>query len=95
MASKRRQFTEEFKSEVVKLVLDGGKSVAEVCQVHELSESGVYRWVKQAKIDKGEGNRCLKNHPLLRDKVSTQIVRLKESQCWTSQGPSPSSRSRW
>ena len=52
---KRRQFTREFKAEVVKLVLDGGRSVPDVCRQHDLSESSVYLWVKQAQVDRGQG----------------------------------------
>ena len=55
MMKKRRTYTKEFKSEVVKLVFDGGGSVPEVCQQHELGESSVYAWVKQAQVDRGEG----------------------------------------
>ena len=52
----RRMFTKEFKAEVVRLVLDGGRSVPEVCRDHELGESSVYHWVKQAQVDRGNGS---------------------------------------
>jgi len=55
MARKRRKFTKEFKAEVVKLVLDGGRTVPDVCRQHDLSESSVYLWVKQAQVDRGQG----------------------------------------
>lgn len=55
MEKKRRKFSKEFKGEVVKLVLDGGRSVPEVCRQHDLSESSVYLWVKQAQADRGQG----------------------------------------
>ena len=55
MAKKRRQFTKEFKAEVVKLVLDGGKSVPDVAREQGLAESSVYLWVNQAKVDRGNG----------------------------------------
>ncbi len=51
----RRKFTKEFKAEVVKLVLDGGRNVPDVCREQELSESSVYLWVKQAQVDRGQG----------------------------------------
>ena len=51
----RRKFTKEFKAEVIKLVLDGGRSVPDVCKQHDLSESSVYLWVKQAQVDRGDG----------------------------------------
>ncbi len=55
MAKKRRIFTKEFKAEIVKLVLDGGRSVPDVCRQHDVSESAVYQWVKQAQVDRGKG----------------------------------------
>jgi transposase len=51
----RRKFTKEFKAEVVKLVLDGGRSVPDVSREHDLTESSVYHWVKQAQVDRGHG----------------------------------------
>ncbi len=55
MSKRRRKFTKEFKAEIIKLVLDGGRSVPDVCRQHELSESSVYLWVKQARVDQGQG----------------------------------------
>lgn len=55
MSGERRSFTKEFKAEIVKLVLHGGRSVPEVCREHGLGETSVYNWVKQARIDNGHG----------------------------------------
>jgi len=55
MAKKRRKFTKKFKADVVKLVLEGGKSQAEVARQFDLSDSSVNNWVAQAKIDAGKG----------------------------------------
>jgi transposase len=52
---KRRQFTEEFKAEVVRLVRQEGKAVAAVARELDLTESAVGRWVQQAKIELGQG----------------------------------------
>lgn len=55
---KRRKFTPEFKAEVVELCLRGDRSIGEVARDLDLSETGLRKWVKQAKIDaeaKGEG----------------------------------------
>ncbi len=54
-SKKRRQYPKEFKAEVCALVLSGRKSVPEVCRDHQLTESSVYAWVRQARIDAGEG----------------------------------------
>lgn len=51
----RRSFTKEYKAEVVDLVRNSGKSVGTICRDLDLTETAVRRWVKQAKIDDGEG----------------------------------------
>jgi transposase len=51
----RRKFTPEYKAEVVRLVLDGGKTIGQVSRDLDLTESAVRNWVKQAKIDAGKG----------------------------------------
>lgn len=48
---KRRKFTDEYKAEVVRLVRTSGKSVGEVAQELDLTETAVRAWVKQAGID--------------------------------------------
>ncbi len=54
MARTRRTFSQEFKAELVKLVMASGKSVAEVAKAHEISESVVSNWVRQARVDAGQ-----------------------------------------
>ena len=51
----RRKFTAEYKAEVVRLVWDGGKTIAQGSRDLDLTESAVRQWVKQAKIDAGKG----------------------------------------
>ncbi len=55
MAQKRRNFTKKFKADVVRLILEGGKSQAEIARQFDLNDSSVNNWVKQARIDAGEG----------------------------------------
>ena len=55
MTSKRRRFSPEFKAEVIQLVLSGRKTVPEICKDHDLYDSSVYNWVRQAKVDSGRG----------------------------------------
>ena len=52
---KRRSFTAEFKAEVVKRVLAGGKSAGQVARDLDLTETAVRHWVKQAQVDSGKG----------------------------------------
>ncbi len=55
MASKRRRFPPEFKAEVIQQVLSGRKTVPQICKEQDLFDSSVYNWVRQAKIDSGNG----------------------------------------
>lgn len=52
---KRRSYTAEQKAEAVKLVKQSGRSIAQVAQDLELTETSLRNWVKQAAIDVGEG----------------------------------------
>jgi putative transposase len=51
----RRSFSPEFKAGAVKLVLEEGKSVAEVARDLDLTETAFRKWVEQAKADRGQG----------------------------------------
>lgn len=52
---KRRQFTDEFKEGAVRLVLDEGKTVAQVARDLDLTPSALSGWVKQARADRSNG----------------------------------------
>ena len=51
MKRPRQQFTREFKAELIRLILGGGRSVLEVSRGHDLGETSAYHWVKQARVD--------------------------------------------
>jgi transposase len=51
----RRSFTDEFKTEAVKLVLDEGKTVAQVAGDLDLTVSALRNWVERARADRGKG----------------------------------------
>jgi transposase len=50
----RRSFAPEFKAEIVELCRRGDRSIGQVAQDFDLTESNVRTWVKQAEIDQGE-----------------------------------------
>jgi transposase len=52
---KRRIFSPEFKQGAVRLVLEEGKSRAEVARDLGVHESLIGTWVRQAEIDAGKG----------------------------------------
>jgi transposase len=51
----RRQFTDEFKAGVVRLVLDDGKTVGAVAREMDLTATAVRDWVKRARADRTHG----------------------------------------
>ena len=52
---RRRSFTKEFKAEVVELCRRGDRSIGQVAQDLDLTESAVRAWVKQNRVDRGHG----------------------------------------
>ena len=52
---KRREFTAEFKADVVKLVREGDRSIRQVAKDLDLTETSLREWVRRAKIETGEG----------------------------------------
>jgi transposase len=51
----RRSFTDEFKASAVRLVLDEGKSIADVARDLDLTESAFRDWVERARADRTDG----------------------------------------
>jgi transposase len=51
----RRQFTDEFKAGAVGLVLDEGKTIAEVARDLDLTASALSGWVRQARANRDGG----------------------------------------
>lgn len=51
----RRQFSEEFRSQAVRLVLTEGRSVGAVARELDLTESALRQWVHRAEADRTKG----------------------------------------
>ncbi len=51
---RRRSFSPEFKKDAVAMVLDEGRSIADVARSLGIGETSLGNWVKQARIDRGE-----------------------------------------
>lgn len=47
---RRRNYTREFKLEVVSEVVAGHKSIAQICRKYELAESVIRRWKKEYEL---------------------------------------------
>ncbi len=52
---RRRRFTQEFKQGAVRLVVEEGKSVAEVGRDLDVHPTVVGSWVRQAEVGRGRG----------------------------------------
>lgn len=50
----RRSFTSEYKAEIVELCGRGDRSIGQVAEDFDLTETAVRAWVKQDKIDNGK-----------------------------------------
>ena len=66
--AKRRNFTPEFKAELVLEVLSGATSQAEVCRCHNLTETQLSQWKRQV----------LENAPLLFESTGKQSSEVSE-----------------
>jgi len=55
MARKRRKFTPEFKAEAVRLCRVGDRSIGQVAQDLDLTETALREWVQRADVDEGKG----------------------------------------
>ncbi|WXH29848.1 Insertion element IS6110 uncharacterized 12.0 kDa protein [Myxococcus stipitatus] len=51
----RRKYTPEFKARAVKMVLEEGKSRAQVAKDLDLTRSVLETWVRQSRTDAGQG----------------------------------------
>lgn len=52
---KKRQFTNEFKANTVRLVQQSGKTVSEIARELDLCDSVLRGWMRQAEVDAGKG----------------------------------------
>ncbi len=68
----RRQFTEEFRAGAVRLVLDEGKTVAQVARDLDLTPSALAGWVKHARADSDGGKSGLTSDE------RAELVRLRK-----------------
>ena len=55
MAKNRRTITAAFKADVARLVISGVASVPDLAKKHKIHDSMLYNWVRQAKVDAGQG----------------------------------------
>jgi transposase len=66
----RREFSAEFRAEVVELCRAGDRSIPQVCRDLDLTESAVRHWVEQAEVDAGR-------KPGLSSEERAELARLR------------------
>ena len=54
MGKHGKRYRKEQKAEAVRLVKESGQAVCEVTEHLNISDTALYRWVKQSKVDSGE-----------------------------------------
>ena len=52
---KRRQYTDDFKADAVRLCVAGGRSISQVAGDLDLTDSALREWVKRSEADAGRG----------------------------------------
>ena len=79
MARQRRKFTKEFKLETVKLVKEGPRSISQVAQDLDLTESALRNWVRQYDIDTGnrKGTTTAERQELQRLRAENRQLRME------------------
>ena len=73
----RRSFTEEFKAGAVRLVLEEGKTVAQVARDLDLTATSFRKWVEQARANRGRGKSGVLTTPE-REELSNLRKRVRE-----------------
>ena len=69
----RRQFSDEFRADVVKLCQSGDESISEVTKRLDLTESAVRGWIAKAEQEALEGG----EEPLLSTSEKEELQRLR------------------
>jgi transposase len=72
VGSTRRAFTDEYKAHAVELVVNDGRTIADVARGIEVHEMTLRKWVKKSK-DAGQ----VQDHPL-NDNERAELERLRE-----------------
>lgn len=77
MSKKRRQFTDEYRAEVVSLCRQGDRSIAQVARDLGLDESSVHRWIQKAEGRLTRQQQSTGSGPLAADERE-ELVRLRK-----------------
>ena len=79
---RRRKFTGEFKKEAIRLFREGERSIGQVAKELDLTESTLRNWVKQYKVDHGEGPREALTTVLPQSSVGSRRINRSCARVW-------------
>jgi len=69
--NKQKRYDEEFKASAVKMVIEKGRAISEVCKSLDISEPALRRWVAAAKEPEGSENSRIKE-------LESEIKKIKK-----------------
>ncbi len=78
MAAERKQYTAEFKREAVRLMTEGGVSVAQVSRDLGVCRSLLGKWKRQLSVEQQTGNRAFPGHGQPADEELAKLRRENE-----------------
>lgn len=73
-AAPRRKYDETFKTEAVRLITTGNRSVPDVARSLGISENLLYNWKNKTKVDKQQSGISQEEH----DRVKEQLRRTEQ-----------------
>ena len=74
----RRQFTDEFKSEAVRLTRESGRPVAQVARDLGISDNVLYRWRTEQRQVESQGRTRQEARDQIRDAIELYVQSLRE-----------------
>ncbi len=75
----RRSFTPEFKADAVAMVIDEGRTIADVARSLGIGETNLGNWVRQARVDRGERDGLTTS-----EREELACAARKFRRCWSS-----------
>lgn len=71
----RKKYSEQFKIQVVKQVLEEGKTISNISMDLEISRNMIYRWIKEYEL---HGEEAFVGHGNNRKNIDFEIKKLKD-----------------
>jgi len=79
VGNKQKRYDEEFKASAVKMVIEKGRAISEVCKSLDISEPALRRWDAAAKEPEGSENSRIKELESEIKKIKKENEDLKDT----------------